>query len=309
MFLLLLLSDFEMLNSMMACFIPPVHFSSSLPPLLRSTSPISRASASRFALASSPVSKRKRTYSTMSVQPPMPDDTAVDMLTFALSGPGVIAFAALFSIGGFLLISFAEIGNINNNTSIYNEDGKGGRRRGRGRSGPFYLRVCMETRRAIEFPDGIVRTLNPGESILRFDSREMCEAVARPLREQQDVQYTLYRLDGIAVRTLSTWPREINAPGAKWPAEDSRKTEKDLDFLWDEYSRVGQLGKLEKNWKDFINQLGGVVIDNSNAPCKLCNGTGYRRCFRCGGVTVIGNATFTCDCQNGRRPCEWCSSA
>lgn len=274
-----------MTNSWIISFVQPTHG------LLRTPSLARPFFTSRNAVPYRGLSVVKRRKPMVMIsEPPLPDDTAVDMLTFALSGPGIVAFLALFSIGGFLFLSFAELGS--------------GRMR---TSKPFYLRVSLEKARLMEFPDGVVRRINSGESLFRFDSREMCEAVARPLRED-GARYTIYRLDGLAVRTLSEWPREINAAGARWPATDNGKDGKELD-VWGEYDRIGEMGKIEKQWKNFVNRLGGIIIDNSTSPCRLCGGSGYTRCFRCGGVGTSRNANFICDCQSGRRPCEWCSQS
>lgn len=222
--------------------------------------------------------------------PPLPDDTAVDMLTFALSGPGIVALLASTALGAFLLFSFAEIGSNRPRAAK-----------------PFFLRLSIPAARNVEFPDGAVRSLRQGESLFRFDSREMCEAVAKPLR-QHGASYTVYRMDGLSVRQMSKWPRDFNAPGGSWPTDVIREEDVGLGRAWEEYQRIGETDKLDIQWKQFVEKLGGIVVDNTKGSCRLCGGSGLTRCFRCGGIKPIAGSAFICDCKEGRRPCEWCAN-
>lgn len=218
-----------------------------------------------------------------------PDDTAVDMLTFALSGPGIVSFAAFFSITGAIAFNYFEFGP----------------RRPRAVSTAVYLRVFVPSPRNLELSDGSVRALAKGKTLLRFDSREIADAVARRMRAP-GVLYTMYKLDGVAVRTLSTWPRDVNVPGVQWPSDVVDEDTDDAEARWVEYEQIGNSTTLDKQWKDFVEKLGGVTLDNPEDECRLCGGTGTTRCNRCGGAPALENRSFDCDCKDGRRPCEWC---
>lgn len=228
---------------------------------------------------------------------PQPDDTAVDMVTFALSGPGITAFGIFLALSAIIIFTNFEIFPKRRNARMDN---------------PFFIRISLDKSMSSEFPDGTVRRLSKGESIFRFPSREACEAVARTLQKVPS-RYVIYRLDGVSVKTLSTWPHEINvSKKASWPDEKStNQPATDTPTaarLWDEYERIGAVDKVDKQWSAFMQKMASPVFEDPEAaPCKLCGGSGFTRCFRCGGVTPIEGSSFTCDCQQGRRPCEWCT--
>lgn len=258
-------------------------------------SPIRGSKHVRVTLASS----RRVRANHFRMDVPQPDDTAVDMLTFAMSGPGIMAFGLFFAISAIILFTNFEILP---------------KRRETRRDNPFFMRISLNKSISVEFPDGVVRRLSKGESIFRFPSREACEAVARSLQKVPS-RYVIYRLDGVSVKTLSTWPFEVNVSKKAWPSDESTdqsSTDKSTPArLWDEYERIGAIGKLDEQWSAFMKKMAGPVFaDSESASCKLCGGTGFTRCFRCGGAagaSPIEGSSFTCDCQQGRRPCEWCA--
>lgn len=241
-------------------------------------------------------SSRRLRSNHLRMNTPQPDDTAVDMLTFAMSGPGITAFGLFLAISAIILFTNFEIFPKGRETRSDN---------------PFFMRISLKKPMTVEFPDGVVRRVSKGESIFRFPSREACEAVARSLQKVPS-RYVIYRLDGVSVRTLSTWPFEVNVSKKAWPNDESTDqstTDKStLARLWDEYERIGAIGKLDEQWSAFMKKMSGpVFVDSKSASCKLCGGTGFTKCFRCGGASPVEGSSFTCDCQQGRRPCEWCT--
>lgn len=230
---------------------------------------------------------------------PQPDDTALDMVSFALSGPGIFAFGAFATISAIILFTNFDLFPRRGNTSPRSTT-------------PFFIQVRLEQPATVEFPDGVARRVPKGESIFRFPSREACDAVARTF-QKQSCKYAIYRLDGISVKTLTTWPRDINVPNSAWPANSSfiqgdDNSAPESACAWDEYERVGSVGELDHDWSSFLRSMGsGPIVEHSRAPCRLCGGSGFTRCFRCGGATPVEGSSFICDCQQGRRPCEWCN--
>lgn len=226
---------------------------------------------------------------------PQPDDTAVDMITFALSGPGISTFGIFLAVSAVIILTNFEIFPKRRDAPMEN---------------PFFMRILLDKPMTLEFPDGAVRSLSEGESIFRFPSREACEAVARNVQRVPS-RYVIYRLDGLSVKTLSTWPYEVNVSKQAWPDTAIREQTADDSSsarMWDDYERIGAVDKLDKQWSAFMQQMASPVFsDEETAPCKLCGGTGFTRCFRCGGASPVEGSTFTCDCQQGRRPCEWCA--
>lgn len=241
--------------------------------------------------------------------PPLDDETAVDMLTFAMSGPGIIALASFISLSIVVFLSFYELGPFFTKKKTSNMPLR-----------PFMLRIQLDKPVKVEFAEeSMVRSISRGESIFKFSSLEALNAVACQLRPVKGAKFSAFRLDGMSVRTLVNWPSDINVQGAKWMdnkvnQREKGVVEKDLQVVWDEYERIDAFTEVDKEWMDYVKKLDGLLIDSDDDgnECKLCGGSGYTRCFRCGGVTSDGkgikNKSFSCDCKNGRRPCEWCSS-
>lgn len=222
---------------------------------------------------------------------PLPDDTAVDMLSFALSGPGIFT-TSVFTVSALaILFSFADIGP-------------------RKASPTFYLlRVELSASTVVEMPNGSVQALRAGEAILRLQSYEECMVVVKRLPEERGVRYLIYRAGNGEMRLLSEFPKKINAIGGNWPQGVVQKEdEKEMQARWEEYSMLGEIGDVDKEWYKFLERLGGISIERG-AECKLCGGVGYRRCHKCGGASRRGRKLlggFVCDCEAGRRKCEWC---
>lgn len=223
----------------------------------------------------------------------LPDDTALDMLSYALSGPGVAAAALLAFSGLTVLFSFFEVGP----------------RRGRSPT-VFFLRADLSKPTRVELPDGSVRALRQGESVLRLPSREACSAVASRL-PIDGLRYSVYRAENGALQLVKEFPGTgVDVDGAVgWPtgvvqADD----ESALGARWEEYQRIGESLDLNREWQKVLDGLSGVELVQEGAECKLCGGSGYVRCHRCGGVgTSRGNAKgFVCDCDHGKRQCDWC---
>lgn len=223
-------------------------------------------------------------------------DGAVDMLTFALSGPGVEAVILSLAVGATILFSNFEIGP----------------RALRAPSPAYFLHLKIPKAHTAELPDGTIRDLKAGETILRFSSLSECESAAITLRRFSS-RNIIYRMDGVSVKTLSTHHHNPNTPQATWPTEtygarDAPPSSDDSRArAWAEYEMLGAYGKVDAEWAAFVQKLGGFSIAEETAPCKLCGGSGYTRCHRCGGVKPSKGSTYVCDCVQGRRPCEWCT--
>lgn len=222
---------------------------------------------------------------------PLPDDTAVDMLSFALSGPGLGA-TGLFALSGLaLVLAFGEVGP-----------------RSRAKDPTFFfLRITLPSAANVELLDGSVRTLRAGETVLRLNSREECTAVARRL-PQQGLSFSVYRAGTRGMTLLQSFPKDLNVPGASWPTNVVQgPDERLLDARWEEYVRLGEDSDVDQQWSDFVGKLTPFKVEIND--CKLCGGTGYKRCHVCGGANANekNGAGFQCDCDGGRRRCEWCS--
>ncbi|PXF42491.1 hypothetical protein BWQ96_07753 [Gracilariopsis chorda] len=218
----------------------------------------------------------------------LPDDTALDMLSFALSGPGVFATAAFALSGIALLLSFAEIGQRKNSPSTY-----------------FFLRVTLPSSMQVEGPDGTVSNLREGENVLRFRSLEACTTVAKRL-EGPDVEYSVLRTTATSIKEVFQYPQKLRAAGSKWPQDlVELRTETDLQARWAEYEQIDAYDDVDKEWSSLMKNMSPIQF-TGRPECRLCAGTGKVRCFRCGGVG--SREQFQCDCMQGKRACEWCSN-
>lgn len=234
-------------------------------------------------------SRRVKCFSQPSMAIPLPDDTAPDMLSFALSGPGLAA-AAIFvlSIAAFIF-SFAEVGP---------------RKRKQFQNISFILCVNLPSEKSAEVPNGGIRRLREGETMLQLGTFEACTAVARSL-EGPGVTYAIYRADPAGLRALTKFPSPQDAAGANWPRGIVPKAdENNPQARWEEYQQLGAGGDIEKEWNSFMSKM-SPIQRVAPSECKLCGGSGQVRCFRCGGVSRSGG-TFSCDCKKGYRECEWC---
>lgn len=218
----------------------------------------------------------------------LPDDTALDMLSFALSGPGVVAAAAFTLSGVGFLLSFAEIGPRRNAPSAY-----------------FFLRVTLPSPMKVEGPDGTVSNLREGENVLRFRSLEACTVIAKRL-EGPDVEYTILRTTATSVNEVFKFPQNLRAVGSKWPQDlVELRTESDPQARWAEYEQIDAYTDIDKEWSALMKGMSPIQFIGK-PECRLCAGTGKVRCFRCGGVG--SSAQFQCDCLRGKRACEWCAN-
>lgn len=163
----------------------------------------------------------------------------------------------------------------------------------------------------MEIPDGSVRTLRAGETVLQLRSQEECMAVAKQLPDEKGLKYSIYQAGNGEMRLLGEFPKEANAVGRRWPQEVVQKEDsKELQARWDEYAVLGEIGNVDKEWQRFVQSMGGIYVQKKG-ECKLCGGVGYRRCHKCGGAGGRRNLQreFICDCEGGRRKCEWCGQS
>ena len=244
----------------------------------------------------------RRCYITAQV--PLPDDTAVDMLSFALSGPGLFASIA-FALGALgSLFTFVDMGP----------------RRIQQQKITFLLRIVLSTSRRAEFTNGSVRALRKGENLVKLNTREECSAVTDALQPYAE-SWDLFRAVGMDMKLIEQFPKDIDANGATWPTDVvDQRDRNDVAARWEEYERLGsEIGSIDKEWKQVLSNLSPLqfvgdrnrdAAANDIDTCKLCGGTGYVRCHRCGGVSANQQkgATFVCDCKAGKRECEWCNS-
>lgn len=219
----------------------------------------------------------------------LPNDTALDMVSFALSGPGLYATAAFALTGAVLIFSLAEIGPRRDSIK-----------------GALFLRVNIPLARSIELPDGTVSRLREGENLLPFESLEACRTVAKRL-EEPSVTYSIYITKASGIKELSTYPRNLDAAGAKWPRNlIGLREESNLQARWDEYEQISSRDSVDDEWSSLMKNLSPIQFI-ARTDCRLCGGTGTVRCFRCGGVGSRRN--FQCDCMRGKRVCEWCGNS
>lgn len=134
-------------------------------------------------------------------------------------------------------------------------------------------------------------------------------AVVKQLPGEGRVRYSIYRAGNGEMQLLGEFPKAVNAVGGNWPrGVVQREDENEVQARWEEYSMLGEVDDVDKEWQRFVERMGGVSIEKK-AECKLCGGVGYRRCYKCGGANRGGRrapGSFTCDCEGGKRKCEWC---
>lgn len=236
-----------------------------------------------------------------------PEDTALDMLSFALSGPGLGAGAAFIAAVAGFVVAFAEVGP-----------------RRDARAEVFHVlraRVSGGSMR-VETAQG-VRAVGEGETVLRLGRFEECTAVSKALEKEAarrglSLEYAVYRAQGEGLAELFRFPREVNAPGGAWARDAVVEEEQGtLDARWEEYLRLGDgaADEVDKEWAAVMKRLSLIQFETEKDPrsskdCKLCDGSGLQRCYKCGGAARGKNGgSFVCDCESGKRPCPWCSSS
>lgn len=223
-------------------------------------------------------------------------ETAPDMLTFATSGPG---WAALFAlVAGLAAVFFTYF--------------EAGPRRTSRES--FLVRARLSGSVRVELPSGVSKSLRANEEVvLREDSLAAADAVARAIEAaatRQGCEYSasVYKASAEGLSRKMSYPRIAVTEGSTgWVDGDAKATEGSLDALWDEYSRVGESGPIEKEWRSVMNKLGGVRRETNENACRLCNGTGVTKCSRCMGLANSGKIECSV-CKSGSVPCPWCQS-
>ncbi|CAN8067986.1 unnamed protein product [Agarophyton chilense] len=219
----------------------------------------------------------------------LPDDTALDMLSFALSGPGIVATAAFLVSGTAVLFSFADIGPKRAKSSV-----------------SYLLQVTVPASRAVERPDGTVARLRQGETVLQFNSLEECTTVAKRL-EEPGVEYMVLRTSAFALKEVYKYPRPTDAVGSRWPRNMVEfRDETDPQARWAEYEQIDAKDDVDREWSSFMKRMAPIQFTRRK-ECRLCAGTGKVRCFKCGGVG--SREKFKCDCLKGKRACEWCENS
>jgi hypothetical protein len=110
------------------------------------------------------------------------------------------------------------------------------------------------------------------------------------------------------------YPRSLNAAGAAGWTEDTNETASDeKDARWDEYSRLGSIGLIEREWSRVMKSLGSVERSTPESrarnECKLCGGVGKKRCGRCMGAAKASSGLACTACSDGMVSCEWCNGS
>ncbi len=230
--------------------------------------------------------------------PILPSDTAPDMVTFALSGPGLAAG------GMFLGLCLAYIG-------MYVEFGP---RRNGNNTIAYILRISTD--QMLTYYDG-QRQLRRGESVLSFPDMRAAYAVCTELENAArksgvDLRVWLSTMGGGGVKSERVLvPRELNAAGGLWRERAVAEGVSDAEKVRFEYDAIDSDDSIDKEWASVMRDLPRLqIVRSGEGMCKLCGGTGTRRCARCGGVTgTRTDGTFKCHCENGRVPCDFCGGS
>lgn len=240
----------------------------------------------------------------------LPSDTAPDMLTFALSGPGVwgvFLFLGVCAAFSFRFLSF------------------GPRPASSMSSGAFILRVVSD--KAFAYGRVTHERIREGENILPFGDRLSANAAMEDLvanAGRYGAVIEVY-LSKIAIGNNSTETRlrssadDRNAPGGRWRNREVTDGTSDKDKVQYEYDSLpDSTDNIDEEWAATMRKLRSVngselslsttPSPKSNLECKICGGLGSRRCTRCGGVSRAGG-TFKCTCISGRVECEYCEGS
>lgn len=202
---------------------------------------------------------------------PTPDDTAVDMMTFMLSGPGWAAWGLFLASIGALVSAFGAVGP---------EDARAPR------LSAHVLRVRTARALRVALADG-PRDVREGESVLAFEDATAALAAARALEDAAQAARCAGELQVWHARFDTA--RGVAAEKALVPRAPVMDEKDDI----------------EKEWAETMRRLATPrIVRAGEGKCKLCGGAGNRRCSRCGGARVSG--AFRCSCEEGRVPCDWC---
>lgn len=238
------------------------------------------------------------------------DETAPDMLSFAASGPGWAALAVALVLGAVVLNSYFEF------IPAQNLLRNGSRLSASTDKAQYYLNVRVGAHLKVELPSGVVADLVKDDlTVIREEEHIAIDAVARAIAgaaEKLNVrcEFTVYRVKGQGFSLVRAYPKETDAVGAPgWIEVEQRNPSPEREARWDEYSRLQSIGPVERQWRSFVDSLGGVAREDeridSDKLCKLCGGSGHRRCSRCMGAAR--SSAFECDaCSEGRVRCDWC---
>jgi len=240
----------------------------------------------------------------------LPSDPAPDMLTFALSGPGVLSFCVFLGVVSLFSFRFLSFGP---------------RFPGSLSSGAFILRVVSDK----PFAYGRVthERIRKGENILPFNDRLSANAAMEDLVQNAGrygavIEVYLSKLAfGATSREepIKSSREDRNAPGGRWKSREVLDGVSDKDKVQFEYDSLPESAdNIDEEWAATMRKLrsvNGSELDISSSPstasnreCKMCGGVGSRRCTRCGGVSRAGG-TFECTCNSGRTTCEYCEGS
>lgn len=196
------------------------------------------------------------------------------------------------------------------------------------------LRVNSPKPLRIELKSGI-HSLHEGENMLKFSSERSAVRTAWIIQDAAAYQRIALHDISLAVQKLSSEAglslvkpipeRDINEidplhflpdvipadendlsdwmGGVHW--EDCERTR----FVCDMTPGPNEDVKLDEEWKETIGKLTLLEIDETDPECRLCGGTGRRRCSRCGGAAAMAlpGSDFACVCYSGEVACNWCA--
>lgn len=232
--------------------------------------------------------------------PILPSDTAPDMLSFALSGPGLIAGGLFVSICLSYIGMFLEFGPRSNSMDAVS----------------YILRI--NTDKPLRYDDGR-RIVQSGECVLSFPDMYSANVVSNELeqsgrRNGAKLNVWISTMGGQGVKSERMLiPRAVNAEGGKWKQHEVVEGVSDVEKVRFEYDSIdNENNHIDKEWirykRDKMTSL--RIVNNGEGMCKLCGGSGTRRCPKCGGVTATNvGGTFVCNCENGRVTCEFCGGS
>lgn len=184
------------------------------------------------------------------------------------------------------------------------------------------LRVHTERPLCVALADG-ARAVRAGENLLSFSDAPAAHAAASELEAAahaagcvKGLRVSLARADPLGVsaelplvpRSQAKWREVTEADEVDWMSdvhwEDTERTRWECDRM----PGPGEDDAIEREWAQVLKSLTPFVARREEDLCKLCSGSGTRRCPRCGGASASAHAgsTFSCKCNAGTVPCDWC---
>lgn len=175
---------------------------------------------------------------------PLPSDTAPDMLSFALEGPGIIALGGILLSGIGVVVSNFRPGYLLNKPQVPEVE--------------YVLKIESETSlRFVEPGSGIARAVPAGSTELRYttvlalrSTVDALEAVADS--EGVELQAWVWRTGKIGLRPIL--PRAYNAHGGRWEQRAVQPGTEDADRIRFEYDAMGPTDDIDEEWARLMDK-------------------------------------------------------